>query len=78
MRQLILLAVMGECVIGICGQTLPSGTVDLCTITTSIKAYNGQQVRVKAFLGVGAEADVLYDPKCQNGEPLVYVSFKLG
>jgi len=29
-----------------------------------------------AFLGIGAEQDVLYDPKCRGGEPLVYVSFK--
>jgi hypothetical protein len=31
---------------------------------------------VTAFLGAGAEQDVLYDPKCRNGEPLVYVSFR--
>jgi hypothetical protein len=29
-----------------------------------------------AFLGAGAEQDVLYDPKCQGGKPLVYVAFK--
>jgi|SRR5579872_6926106 len=76
MRQLLILAVMGECLIGIRGQSPTSRTVDLCTVATNIKAYNGQRVRVKAFLGAGAEADVLYDPKCRDGEPLVYVSFQ--
>jgi hypothetical protein len=76
MRQLLILAVMGACLIGIYGQSPTSGTVDLCTVATNIKAYNEQQVRVRAFLGAGAEADVLYDPKCQDGTPLVYVSFK--
>jgi hypothetical protein len=28
------------------------------------------------FLGTGGEQAVLYDPKCRNGEPLVYVSFQ--
>jgi len=67
----------GACAVGICWcQPKPSGPVDLCTVAANIQTYNGQQVRVTAFLGVGAEQDVLYDPKCQNGEPLVYVSFK--
>jgi hypothetical protein len=76
MRQLLILALMGECVIGVCGQSSTLETVELCTVASNIKAYNGQQARVKAFLGAGAEGAVLYDPKCQDGKPLVYVSFK--
>lgn len=77
MRQLLILAVMGRCAVGLClGQSRPPGTVDLCTVAANIRSYNGQQVRVTAFLGAGAEQDVLYDPKCQDGKPLVYVSFK--
>jgi hypothetical protein len=45
-------------------------------MAANIRWYNGQRVRVTAFLGAGAEQDVLYDPKCQEGKPLVYVSFK--
>jgi hypothetical protein len=77
MRQLLILAVMGGCAVGLClGQNRPPGTVDLCAVAANIRTYNGQQVRVTAFLGAGAEQDVLYDPKCQDGKPLVYVSFK--
>jgi hypothetical protein len=77
MRRLLIAAVMGGCVVGIClGQRQPSGTVDLCTVAANIRTYNGQTVRLTAFLGAGAEQDVLYDPKCQDGKALVYVSFK--
>lgn len=78
MRHLIALMLTGVgCAVGICwSQPKPSEPVDLCTVAADIQTYNGQQVRVTAFLGVGAEQDVLYDPKCRNGEPLVYVSFK--
>lgn len=78
MGRLLILAMMsGGCAVGICwGQQQSSGPMDLCTVATNIRAYNGQQVRVTAFLGAGAEQDVLYDPKCQDGKPLVYVSFK--
>ena len=76
-RQLLIFAVMGGGAVGISlGQSQPSGTVDLCTVAANIRTYNGQQVRVTAFLGAGAEQDVLYDPKCQDGKRLVYVSFK--
>ena len=76
MRQLLILAVLGGCVVGFClGQSRTHGTVDLCTVASNSRTYNGQPVRVTAFLGAGAEQDVLYDPKCRNGEPLVYVSF---
>lgn len=78
MRRLFLLGVIsGGCAAGICwGQSQPSAPVDLCTVAANIRTYNGQQVRVTAFLSAGGEQDVLYDPKCRNGEPLVYVSFK--
>jgi hypothetical protein len=76
-RRLFIVALMGGWAVGNClGQSQRSGAVDLCTVATNIRAYNGQQVRVNAFLGAGAEQDVLYDPKCQAGRPLVYVSFK--
>ena len=75
MRQLFILTLIGGCAGGIgCGQQL-SGPVDLCTVAANIQRYNGQEVRVRAFLGAGGEQDVLYDPKCRNGEPFVYVSF---
>lgn len=78
MRLLLIpLAAMGGCFVAVAlGQSRPSETVALCTVATNIRTYNGQQVRVTAFLGAGAEQDVLYDPKCQEGKPLVYVSFK--
>src|SRR5260370_11915367 len=77
MRRLLVVALVGGCAVGSCrGQGQPS-PIDLCTLATNIQAYNGREVRVTAFLGAGAEQAVLYDPKCRNGEPLVYVSFKL-
>jgi len=78
MRRLLIFGVIsGGCAVGICrGQPQTSGPVDLCTVAANIRTYNGQQVRVTAFLGAGKEQAVLYDPKCRNGEPLVYVSFK--
>lgn len=78
MRRLLILGVIGGgCAAGISwGQSQPAGSVDLCTVAANIRTYNGQPVRVTAFLGAGAEQDVLYDPKCRNGEALVYVSFK--
>ena len=61
--------------VGVClGQ--PTRAVDLCTLAENIKTFNGQRVRVTGFFGAGAEQDVLYDPKCQDGNALVYVSFK--
>jgi hypothetical protein len=76
-RRLLILVIIGGCAVGICQGQQPSSAapVDLCSLTTNIRAYNGRQVRVKAFLGTGAEQDVLYDPKCEGGKPLVYVSF---
>ncbi|QOY87939.1 hypothetical protein [Paludibaculum fermentans] len=77
MRRLVILGVVGfGFVAGVCwSQSQPSGAVDLCTVATNIQVYSGKPVRLTAFLGAGAEQDVLYDPKCRNGEPLVYVSF---
>src|SRR5258706_9122218 len=78
MRRLRVVAMAGGCAVGSCwGQQQSSEPIDLCTVVTNIQAYNGREVRVTAFLGTGAEQAVLYDPKCRNGEPLVYVSFKL-
>jgi hypothetical protein len=48
----------------------------VCTLAADIKAYNGQKARVTAFIDAGVEQDVLYDPTCKDGKPLVYVSFK--
>jgi hypothetical protein len=75
-RLLFLTLIAGGYAVGISWGQPPPGPVDLCTVAANIRTYNGQQVQVTAFLGAGAEQDVLYDPKCQNGEPLVYVSFK--
>jgi hypothetical protein len=75
-RLLFLTLIAGGYAVAICwGEPLPSGPVDLCTLAANIRTYNGRRVRVAAFLGAGAEQDVLYDPKCRNGEPMVYVSF---
>lgn len=77
MRRFLMLTVIGGCAVGLClGEDQRPRTLDLCTIAANIRALNGQQIRVTAFLGAGAEQDVLYDPKCQQGKPLVYVSFK--
>ena len=77
MRLPAVVVVISSFSIGVCfGQDQPSRAVGLCTLTENIKAHNGQRVRVTAFFGAGAEQDVLYDPKCQDGNPLVYVSFK--
>jgi hypothetical protein len=76
MRQSLILALIGGCAAGVgLGQNQQTGKLDLCTIAANIRAFNGQRIRVTAFLGVGAEQDVLYDPKCQDGKPLVYVAF---
>lgn len=77
MRQLpIVMLIAGGGAVGICwGQPQTVGPLDLCTVAANIGTYNRQQVRVTAFLSAGGEQDVLYDPKCRSGEPLVYVSF---
>src|SRR4051812_24083251 len=76
MQRLLVAALVGGCAAGFCwGQQQPSGPIDLCTVATNIQAYNGREVRMTVFLATGAEQAVLYDPKCRNGEALVYVSF---
>ncbi len=57
------------------GQSL-SAPLDICTIAANIKAYSGKVVRVTAFIGVGAEAAALYDPKCRDGATLFSVVFQ--
>ena len=57
------------------GQSLEPRTVGLCEVTADVRAFAGHHVRVTAFLGMGAEQAVLYDPMCQHGKPLVYVAF---
>lgn len=57
------------------GQTVQA-PLNLCSVASNIGTYNRQHIRLSAFLGAGAEQDVLYDPKCQGGKPLVYVAFK--
>lgn len=42
----------------------------------SIQEYNGRQIRMTAFFAVGRESVVLYDPRCQDGKPMVWVEFK--
>jgi len=68
--------VLGGCSTIRAGQAQASGAVDLCALAANIRTYNGQQILVTAFIGAGLEQDFLYDPKCQAGRPLVYVSLK--
>lgn len=42
----------------------------------SIQEYNGRQIRIAAFFAVGRESVALYDPRCQDGKPMVWVEFK--
>ena len=61
---------------GVCmGQDHPASALDLCTVATNLSAYSGHEVRIAAFFAVGRENAVLYDPKCQDGRPLVWVEF---
>jgi hypothetical protein len=50
--------------------------MDLCTVAAKPLEYHTRTVRVAAFMGRGAEAIALYDPKCRDGEPLVSVELK--
>jgi len=76
-RLLNLILTVSGCVVGICwGQTQSPGPVDLCTVAANIQTYSGHEVRITAFFGVGRENVVLYDPKCQDGKPMVWVEFK--
>lgn len=76
-RLLNLTLMAGGCAVGICwGQTQSAEPVDLCTVAANIRTYSGREVRITAFFGVGRENVVLYDPKCQDGKPMVWVEFK--
>jgi hypothetical protein len=74
MRRVHQLAVFYCVLAGACSSQNTPATLDLCSVISNIGAYNRQRVRLSAFLGAGSEQDVLYDPKCQGGKPLVYVS----
>ncbi len=54
----------------------PGGALDLCTVAANLSAYSGREVRLTAFFAVGRENVALYDPKCQDGKPMVWVEFK--
>jgi hypothetical protein len=54
------------------GNNKPPPTLDLCTLDSKIQIYKGQRIRLSAFISEGPESSVLYDPKCQEGEPLVH------
>ena len=68
----LLVAFAGFCI----AQDQSSVTLDLCSVAANLKAYNGREVRTTAFFAVGRENLVLYDPKCQDGKPMVWVEFK--
>jgi len=51
-------------------------TIDLCTLDENIQTYKEQRVRVSAFISESYESAVLYDPKCQDGKPLVHFVLK--
>jgi hypothetical protein len=51
-------------------------SLNLCTLKEDIQRYQGQRVRLRAFLAVTFENSFLYDPKCRNGEPLSWFELK--
>jgi hypothetical protein len=76
-RLLNLILIVSGLFVAICrGQTQSGGPVDLCTVAVNIQTYSGHEVRITAFFAVGRESVILYDPKCQDGKPLVWVEFK--
>ena len=76
MRRLLVAALLVGCS-GFCiAQDQSPGALDLCTVAANLKAYSGREVRITAFFAVGRESVVLYDPKCQDGKPMVWVEFK--
>ena len=74
MRRLLVAALLVGCS-GFC-IAQDQGMLDLCTVAANLKAYSGREVRITAFFAVGRESVVLYDPKCQDGKPMVWVEFK--
>ncbi len=53
-------------------ESLHVETLKLCELEANIQQYNGQRVRVQAFLSESYENSWLYDPKCRNGESSVW------
>lgn len=77
MRRLLIITLIGGCcTVGICSGQAVAESVDLCTLAANVQTYSGHEVRVTAFFAAGRESAVLYDPKCQEGKPLVWVEFK--
>lgn len=54
----------------------PVASLSLCALAANVRAYGGRPVLVSGCLRAGAEQDVLYHPRCNDGKPLVFVSFK--
>jgi hypothetical protein len=72
-----ILAIVAGCTFGLClGQSQDADVQNLCTVAANIHVFNGHYIELAGFLGVGKEQAVFYDPKCQNGKPLMYVEFK--
>src|SRR5215831_8720787 len=72
-----LLAIVVGCTLGtlcVC-QSQNIRSLNLCTVASNIQMFSGHDIQLAGFLGVGREQAVLYDPKCQNGKPLMYVQF---
>jgi len=59
-----------------CVWSYPAFALDLCELDMNIQSLREQRVRVSAFIREGMENTFLYDPKCQNGEPLVHFELK--
>jgi len=57
-------------------QGFATETLDLCTLDENIQTYREHRVRVSAFINESYESAVLYDPKCQDGKPLVHFVLK--
>jgi hypothetical protein len=76
-QRLLIVAVLLGCSSGVyVAQDHSSSTLDLCGVAANVGTYSGHEVLITAFFAVSAESVVLYDPKCQNGKPLIWVEFK--
>jgi len=75
MQRSLIVALLVGCS-GFCIAQEAPGVLDLCTAAANLSAYSGRGVRLRAFFAVGRENVVLYDPKCQDGKPMVWVGFK--
>ena len=76
MRQVISACLVMLLVTIYCEQGWTIETLDLCTLDENIQTYKEQRVRVSAFISESYENAVLYDPKCQDGKPLVHFILK--